>query len=59
MRRRIESVKTRFSSKNRSDTLIELSKTTEELKIKSEIICLPTYEMDNFEFLLGIIFGMK
>ena len=29
-------------------------KTSEDPKIKSEAICLATYEMKNFEFLLGM-----
>ena len=36
------------------DTLVQLSKTSEDPKIKSVTICLATYEMENFEYLLGM-----
>ena len=52
---RIESVKDiKFQAPNIRDTLVQLSKTSENPKIKSEAICLTTYEMENFEFLLGM-----
>ena len=35
-------------------TLVQLSKTSEDPKIKSVTICLATYEMENFEYLLGM-----
>ncbi|KAG5122538.1 hypothetical protein JHK84_040878 [Glycine max] len=52
---RIESVKTiKFQAPKIRDTLVQLSKTSEDPKIKSEVIHLATYEMENFEFLLGM-----
>jgi hypothetical protein len=34
--------------------LLQLVKTSENPKIKSEVNCLTTYEMESFEFLLSI-----
>ncbi|KAG4925001.1 hypothetical protein JHK87_050541 [Glycine soja] len=52
---RIESVKAiKFQAPKTSDTLVQLSKTSEDPKIKSVTICLATYEMENFEYLLGM-----
>ncbi|KAH1155044.1 hypothetical protein GLYMA_18G183000v4 [Glycine max] len=52
---RIESVKAiKFQAPKISDTLVQLSKTSEDPKIKSVTICLATYEMENFEYLLGM-----
>ncbi|XP_058734057.1 uncharacterized protein LOC131605754 [Vicia villosa] len=36
------------------DALLKLSEMTDEPKIKSEADCLATYELENFEFLLGM-----
>ncbi|KAL3024989.1 hypothetical protein AAZX31_04G154600 [Glycine max] len=50
---RIESLKAiKFQAPKIKDALVQLSKTSEDPKIKSEVICLATYEMENFEFLL-------
>ena len=50
---RIESLKAiKFQAPKIRDALVQLSKTSEDPKIKSEAICLATYEMENFEFLL-------
>ena len=52
---RIESVKAiKFQAPKIRDTLVQLSKTIEDPTIKSEAICLATYEMENFEFLLAM-----
>ena len=41
------------------DALVKLTKTSEDPKIKSEAMCLANYEIESFEFLLGMnIFGM-
>ena len=53
---RIESVKViRFQAPQIRDTLLELAEVNEDPKIKSEAKCLATYELENFEFLLGMI----
>nr|KYP61997.1 Zinc finger MYM-type protein 5 [Cajanus cajan] len=50
---RIESVKIiKFQAPKIRDALVQLSKTSEDPKIKSEVMCLATHEMGNFEFLL-------
>ncbi|KAK4596796.1 hypothetical protein RGQ29_014721 [Quercus rubra] len=36
------------------DALLQLAKTSEDPKTKSEVDCLATYELENFEFLLGM-----
>jgi len=52
---RIKSSKAiKFQATKIRDTLVQLLKTSEDPKIKSEAICLTTYEMKNFEFLLGM-----
>ena len=50
---RIESVKAiKFQAPKVRDALLQLSKCCEDPKIKSEVMCLATYEIENFEFLL-------
>ncbi|XP_058740955.1 uncharacterized protein LOC131613289 [Vicia villosa] len=52
---RIESVRAlRFQTSQVRDALLKLSEMTDEAKIKSEAECLATYELENFEFLLGM-----
>ena len=52
---RIESVKViRFQAPQIRDALLELAEISEDSKIKSEGKCLATYELENFEFLLGV-----
>ncbi|KAL5548089.1 hypothetical protein UlMin_003320 [Ulmus minor] len=43
-------------SPNIRDALLESAKTSNDTKIKSEAKCLATYELEDFEFLLGMIF---
>ena len=51
----IESVKAvRFQSSQIRDVLFELAEISDDPKIKSEVDCLTTYELENFEFLLGM-----
>ena len=38
------------------NALLQLAKTSEDPKIKSEADCLGTYKIENFEFLLGMIY---
>ena len=52
---RIESVKTiKFQAPQIRDALLQLAQTSEDPKIKSEADCLVTYEIESFEFLLGM-----
>jgi len=52
---RVESVKAvRFQALQIRDVLFELVETNDDPKIKSEVECLATYELENFEFLLGV-----
>ena len=52
---RIESVKTiKFQALQIRDALLQLAQTSEDPKIKSEADCLATYEIEKFEFLLGM-----
>ena len=53
---RIESVKAiKFQAPQIRDALLELVEISEDSKIKSEAKCLATYELENFEFLLGMV----
>ncbi|KAM6547476.1 hypothetical protein CsatB_019152 [Cannabis sativa] len=52
---RIESVKAiRFQAPKIRDVLLELAESSDDPKVKSEAKCLATFELDNFEFLLGM-----
>ena len=52
---RIENVKAiKYQAPKIRDVLIQLAKTTEDPKTKSEATCLATYEIKNFEFLLDM-----
>ena len=52
---RIESVKAiKFQTKKIRDALVQLAKTSEDPKTKSEAMCLANYEIENFEFLVGM-----
>ncbi|KAK4551218.1 hypothetical protein RGQ29_032460 [Quercus rubra] len=52
---RIESVKAiKFQALEIRDALLQLAKTSEDPKTKSEADCLTTYELESFEFLLGM-----
>ena len=52
---RIESVKAiKYQTPKIRDALIQLTKISEDPKTKSEATCLATYEIENFEFLLGM-----
>ena len=52
---RIESVKAiKFQVLEIRDALLQLAKTSEDRKTKSEADCLATYEIESFEFLLGM-----
>ncbi|KAL5581805.1 hypothetical protein UlMin_014247 [Ulmus minor] len=44
-----------FQASKIRDALLELAKVSEDPKIKSESECLAIYELENFEFLLGMI----
>ena len=51
----IESVKViKFQALEIRDALLQLAKTNEDPKTKSEVDCLVTYEIEIFEFLLGM-----
>nr|KYP60162.1 hypothetical protein KK1_015610 [Cajanus cajan] len=57
---RIESIKAiKFRVPKIRDELFQLSKTSEDSKIKSEAMCLETYEMENFEFCSNHMTGDK
>ena len=52
---RVESVKAiRFQAPRIRDALLQLAETSENPKTRSEANCLATYEIENFEFLLGM-----
>ena len=52
---RIESVKPiKFQTEKIRDALVQLAKTSEDPKTKSEAMCLANYEIENFEFLVGM-----
>ncbi|KAF3656865.1 hypothetical protein FXO38_13937, partial [Capsicum annuum] len=52
----IESIKAiRFQTPQISDTLLKLVEVSDDPKTKSEANCLATYELEIFEFLLGMI----
>ena len=52
---RIESVKAiKFQALEIRDALLQLAKTSEDPKTKSVADCLATYELESFEFLLGM-----
>ena len=52
---RIESVKAiKFQALEIRDTLLQLAKMSEDPKTKIEVDCLATYELESFEFLLGM-----
>ncbi|KAK4607729.1 hypothetical protein RGQ29_001520 [Quercus rubra] len=52
---RIESVKAiKFQALEIRNALLQLAKTSEDPKTKSEADCLATYELESFEFLLGM-----
>ena len=51
----IESVKAiKFKALEIRDILLQLAKMSEDPKTKSEVDCLATYELESFEFLLGM-----
>ncbi|XAR73468.1 hypothetical protein NMG60_11007441 [Bertholletia excelsa] len=51
----IESVKAiRFQTPQIKDASLKLEEVSEDIKTKSEANCLATYELENFEFLLGM-----
>ena len=53
---RIESVKAiRYQAPQIRDVLYQLAETSENPKTRSEIISLATYDIESFEFLLGMI----
>ncbi|KAL4626040.1 hypothetical protein ACB092_05G066900 [Castanea dentata] len=52
---RIKNVKAiKFQAPQIRDALLQLAQTSEDPKIKSEADCLVTYEIESFEFLLGM-----
>ena len=52
---RIESVQAiKFQALEIRDALLQLAKVSEDHKTKSEADCLATYELESFEFLLGM-----
>ena len=52
---RIESLKAiKFQTQQMRDALLQLAKTGEDPKTKSEANCLATYEMESLEFLLSM-----
>jgi hypothetical protein len=52
---RIKNIKAiKYQTPQIREALLQLVKTSEDPKTKSEANCLTTYEMENFEFLLSI-----
>jgi hypothetical protein len=52
---RIESIKAiKFQTPQIREALLQLAKTSEDPKTKSEVNCLATYEIESFEFLLSM-----
>lgn len=52
---RIESIKAiKFQTPQIREALLQLAKTTEDPKTKGEANCLVAYEIENFEFILGM-----
>jgi hypothetical protein len=44
----------KFQTPQIRDDLLQLAKTSKDLKTKSEANCLATYEIESFEFLLSM-----
>ena len=55
LKSRIKSFKAiEFQTKKIKDSLVQLAKTSEDPKTKGEAMCLANYEIENFEFLVGM-----